>query len=164
VRHRHAVRLRLNGKDVEAMAAADESLVQALRRCFQLYGARESCGQGVCGTCTVIVNGRAVSGCLFLAVLADGAEVLTVEGLAAEGRLHPVQEAFTSCSAFQCGFCTPGMILMSCQLLEENRRPSEEEIRHYLSGNICRCGAYPEIIQAVKAAGETLTSPPEPGG
>jgi aerobic-type carbon monoxide dehydrogenase small subunit (CoxS/CutS family) len=164
VRYRHPIRLRLNGRDVEATVAADESLVQALRRCFQLYGARESCGQGVCGTCTVIVNRRAVSGCLHLAVMADGADVVTVEGLASEGRLHPVQDSFVSCSAFQCGFCTPGMILMSCQLLEENPRPSEDEIRHYLSGNICRCGAYPEIIQAVKTASEALTSRAEQGG
>jgi aerobic-type carbon monoxide dehydrogenase small subunit (CoxS/CutS family) len=152
------IRFRLNGKDVEAAVAAQENLVQALRRCFQLYGARESCGQGVCGTCTVIVGGRAVSGCLYFAVLADGVDVRTIEGLAAGGRLHPVQEAFVACSAFQCGFCTPGMILMSSQLLEENPRPSEEEIRHYLSGNLCRCGAYPEIVEAVKMASEGVPS------
>lgn len=150
------IRFRLNGRQVGAAVAPYENLVQALRRCFQLYGARESCGQGVCGTCTVIVNGRAVSGCLYLAVLADGAEVLTIEGLGAGERLHAVQDAFIACSAFQCGFCTPGMILMSTQLLQENPTPSEEEIRHYLSGNLCRCGAYPEIVEAVKTASRTL--------
>ena len=148
------IRFRLNGKDVEALVGAHENLVQALRRCFHLYGARESCGQGVCGTCTVILDGRAVSGCLCLAVLADGTEIRTIEGLASGHSLHPVQDAFISSSAFQCGFCTPGMILMATQLLEENPGPSEEEIRHYLSGNICRCGAYPEIVEAVKAASE----------
>jgi aerobic-type carbon monoxide dehydrogenase small subunit (CoxS/CutS family) len=150
------IRFRLNGGEVEAAVGTHENLVQALRRCFQLYGARESCGQGVCGTCTVILDGRAVSGCLCLAVLADGADVRTVEGLASEGRLHPVQEAFISSSAFQCGFCTPGMILMSAQLLDENPEPTEAEIRHYLSGNVCRCGAYPEIIAAVKAASQAM--------
>lgn len=152
------IRFRLNGAPVEATVAPHENLVGALRRCFHLYGARESCGQGVCGTCTVIVNGRAVSGCLYLAVLADGAELLTIEGLGRGGGLHPVQDAFVSCAAFQCGFCTPGMILMSAQLLAENLRPSEDEIRHYLSGNICRCGAYPEIVEAVKAASQALAS------
>jgi aerobic-type carbon monoxide dehydrogenase small subunit (CoxS/CutS family) len=152
------IRFLLNGEEVEAGVAPGENLVQALRRCFHLYGGRESCGQGICGTCTVIVNGRAVSGCLYLAVLADGTEVVTVEGLSAGGRLHPVQEAFISCSAFQCGFCTPGMILMSAQLLGENPDPTDQQIRHYLSGNLCRCGAYPEILQAVKTAAETLTS------
>ena len=150
------IRFRLNGGEVEAAVGTHENLVQALRRRFQLYGARESCGQGVCGTCTVILDGRAVSGCLCLAVLADGADVRTVEGLASEGRLHPVQEAFISSSAFQCGFCTPGMILMSAQLLDENPEPTEAEIRHYLSGNVCRCGAYPEIIAAVKAASQAM--------
>ena len=150
------VRFRLNGRDVEATVGTHENLVQALRRCFQLYGARESCGVGVCGTCTVILDGRAVSGCLCLAVLADRRDVRTIEGLAGRGPLHPVQEAFVSSSAFQCGFCTPGMILMSTQLLEENPRPSEEEIRHYLSGNVCRCGAYPEIVEAVQAASRAM--------
>jgi aerobic carbon-monoxide dehydrogenase small subunit len=152
------IRFRLNGKDVGAAVAPHENLVQALRRSFQLYGARESCGQGVCGTCTVIVDGRAVSGCLYLAVLADGVDVRTIEGLSAEGSMHPIQEAFVSCSAFQCGFCTPGMILMASQLLDENPRPTEEEIRHYLSGNICRCGAYPEIVDAVTTASQEMSS------
>ena len=152
------IRFRLNGKDVEAAVAPHENLVQALRRSYQLYGTRESCGQGVCGTCTVIVDGRAVSGCLYLAVLADGVDVRTIEGLSAEDGLHPIQEAFVSCSAFQCGFCTPGMILMASQLLEENPQPTDEEIRHYMSGNICRCGAYPEIIEAVKTASRQMSS------
>ena len=123
-----------------------------LRDHFDLFGARESCGQGMCGCCTVLVDGRAVSCCLYLAAFADGARVVTVEHLAAEGRLDPVQEAFIEAGAFQCGFCTPGFVLMAKQLLDEHPDPSDDEIRHYLSGNLCRCGAYPEIIAAVKLA------------
>ncbi|MCL6646078.1 MAG: (2Fe-2S)-binding protein, partial [Dehalococcoidia bacterium] len=106
--------------------------------------------------CTVLVNGRAVSGCLYLAAFADGAEVVTVEGLARGDALDPVQEAFIESGAFQCGFCTPGFVLMARQLLEERPDPTEEEIRHYLSGNLCHCAAYPEIIAAVKLAARRL--------
>jgi len=120
-----------------------------LRDAFGLYGARESCGQGLCGCCTVLVDGRAVSGCLYLAWFAAGAEVSTVE---AGNELDAVQEAFTERAAFQCGFCTPGFILMTRQLLDENPDPDDDAIRHYLSGNLCRCAAYPEIIEAVKLA------------
>jgi carbon-monoxide dehydrogenase small subunit len=118
----------------------------------QLYGARESCGQGLCGCCTVLVNGTAVSGCLYLAAFADGAEVTTVESLDASGTLDPIQEAFIEEGAFQCGFCTPGFILMSKQLLERHPDPDDDQIKHYLAGNLCRCAAYPEIIKAVKSA------------
>ena len=142
----------LNGRAVEAEIAPHHSLIEILRERFDLFGARESCGQGLCGCCTVIVDGRAVSGCLFLAARADGARVETIEGLAQGERLDPVQEAFIECSAFQCGFCTPGFVLMTKQLLDENPEPSEDEIKHYLSGNLCRCGAYPEIIEAVRVA------------
>ncbi len=119
---------------------------------FGLAGARESCGQGLCGCCTVLVNGRAVSGCLYLAAFADGAEVTTVEHAAPEQGLDAVQEAFIEAGAFQCGFCTPGFVLMTRQLLDAHPDPDEDEIRHYLSGNLCRCAAYPEIIEAVKLA------------
>ena len=146
---RKAVRFRLNGEAVEAQVAPHENLVEMLRDGFGLHGARESCGQGLCGCCTVLVNGRAVSGCLYLASLVEGAEVLTIENGA---RLDAVQEAFIECGGLQCGFCTPGFILMARQLLEENPDPSEDDIRHYLSGNLCRCAAYPEIIEAVKMA------------
>jgi carbon-monoxide dehydrogenase small subunit len=140
----------LNGRKVSANIAVHENVVEVLQREFSLYGARESCGQGLCGCCTVLVNGMAVSGCLYLAALLEGAEVLTIEGLAHGGELDPLQKAFIANSAFQCGFCTPGMILMSKELLESNSQPSEEQIRHHLSGNLCRCAAYPDIVRAVK--------------
>jgi carbon-monoxide dehydrogenase small subunit len=146
------LRFSLNGEQVSANVEPHLTLVEVLRDQYGLYGARESCGQGMCGCCTVLVNGRAVSGCLFLAAFAEGAEVVTIEHLDAGQRLDPVQQAFIECGAFQCGFCTPGFILMCTQLLEENPDPSEEEIRHYLSGNLCRCGAYPEIFKAVQLA------------
>jgi aerobic carbon-monoxide dehydrogenase small subunit len=119
---------------------------------FDLFGARESCGQGLCGCCTVLVDGKAVSGCLYFAVWADGKSITTIEALDADGKLSPMQQAFIDAGAFQCGYCTPGFILMSQQLLQENPNPSDDDIRHYLSGNLCRCGTYPEVIEAVKAA------------
>jgi carbon-monoxide dehydrogenase small subunit len=146
------IRFTLNGAAVEALVAPHVTLVELLRERFELFGARESCGQGLCGCCTVLVDGRAVSSCLTFAALVDGAEIITVEHLSAGGRLDPVQEAFIEAAAFQCGFCTPGFVLMTKQLLDEVPDPSEDEIRHYLSGNLCRCGAYPEIIAAVKLA------------
>ena len=146
---RRAVHFTLNGERVEAQVAPHESLVEVLREEFGLFGARESCGQGLCGCCTVLVDGVAVSGCLYLATLVEGAQVETVERSAT---LDEVQEAFIERSAFQCGFCTPGFVLMTRQLLAENPDPSEAEIRPYLSGNLCRCAAYPEIIEAVKLA------------
>ena len=145
---RRTVQFRLNGEPVEAQVAPHETLVEVLQESFGLYGARESCGQGLCGCCTVLVNGTAVSGCLYLATLAEGAEISTVEG----GEVDAVQEAFVERSAFQCGFCTPGFVLMTRQLLDEHPDPDEDTIRHYLSGNLCRCAAYPEIIEAVKLA------------
>lgn len=152
---RRAVHFTLNGERVEAQVAPHETLVEVLREEFGLYGARESCGQGLCGCCTVLVDGVAVSGCLYLATLAEGAQVETVERGAT---LDEVQEAFIERSAFQCGFCTPGFVLMTRQLLAENPHPSEDEIRHYLSGNLCRCAAYPEIIEAVKLAARKRNS------
>jgi len=149
---RRAIQFRLNGASVEAQAASHETLVEVLREEFGLFGARESCGQGLCGCCTVLVDGEAVSSCLYLAVFADGADIVTVEHLAVGGRLDPVQEAFIEAGAFQCGFCTPGFVLMTKQLLDRHPDPSDDQIRHYLSGNLCRCGAYPEIIAAVKLA------------
>jgi carbon-monoxide dehydrogenase small subunit len=147
---RRGIQFTLNGQRVEAQVASHETLVEALRD-LGFYGARESCGQGMCGCCTIIVDGSAVSGCLYLAQLADGAQVQTVE----EGNeLDAVQEAFVERGAFQCGFCTPGWVLMTRQLLDEHPDPNEDQIRHYLSGNLCRCAAYPEIIEAVKLAAQ----------
>ena len=152
---RRAVHFTLNGERVEAQVAPHETLVEVLREEFGLYGARESCGQGLCGCCTVLVDGVAVSGCLYLATLVEGAQVETVERSAT---LDEVQEAFIERAAFQCGFCTPGFVLMTRQLLAENSDPTEDEIRHYLSGNLCRCAAYPEIIEAVKLAARKKNS------
>ena len=146
------IRFTLNGAAVEASVRPHLTLVELLRERFGLFGARESCGQGLCGCCTVLVDGRAVSSCLYLAAFADGADIVTVEHLAAGGRLDPVQEAFIETGAFQCGFCTPGFVLMTNQLLDANPDPSDDDIRHYLSGNLCRCGAYPEIVAAVRLA------------
>jgi len=141
----------LNGEAVSAEILPHHNLVDVLQRQFDLFGARESCGQGMCGCCTVLVDDRAVSGCLFLAAFADGAEVVTVEHLARDG-LSDVQEAFVAAGAFQCGFCTPGFVLMTHQLLDEHPDPDDDAIRHYLAGNLCRCAAYPEIVEAVKMA------------
>ncbi len=140
----------LNGDPVAAQIGTHQHLVEVLQA-RGLAGARESCAQGLCGCCTVLVNDVAVSGCLYLAAFADGADVRTIEHLP-DGKLDAVQEAFIECGAFQCGYCTPGFVLMTRQLLNEIADPSEDEIKHYLSGNLCRCAAYPEIIKAVKLA------------
>src|SRR3982751_1176761 len=135
------LRFSLNGEQVSANVEPHLTLVEVLRDQYGLYGARESCGQGMCGCCTVLVNGRAVSGCLYLALFIDGAEVTTVESLDTRDKLSPVQEAFIEASAFQCGYCTPGFIMMVTQLLDENPDPSDDQIKHYLTGNLCRCAA-----------------------
>ena len=149
-----AISFTLNGLPVSTDIESHRNLVELLQR-FDLFGARESCGQGLCGCCTVLVDGQAVSGCLYFAVWVDGKSVATVESLDADGQLSPVQQAFIDAGAFQCGYCTPGFILMTHQLLKEHPNPSDDDIRHYLSGNLCRCAAYPEIIEAVKMAAKT---------
>ena len=150
------IRFTLNGRAVTARIAVYETLVEVLQRDFALLGARESCAQGLCGCCTVLVDGTAVSGCLYLAAFAGWKELVSVEGLAQDGVLHPVQQAFVDKGAFQCGFCTPGMVLMTKELLERHPHPTEDQIRHYLSGNLCRCAAYPEIVQAVRTAADKV--------
>jgi carbon-monoxide dehydrogenase small subunit len=149
------IQFRLNGEAVERHVEGYHTLLEVVRDCG-LHGARESCGQGLCGCCTVVVNGQAVTGCIYPAMHADGAELATIEGVEQDGQLDPVQQAFIDAGAFQCGFCTSGFILMARQLLAQNPDPSDHEIRHYLAGNLCRCGAYPEIVQAVKLAGERI--------
>ena len=143
------IRFALNGAPAEAEVRADEMLLDVLRRDFGLASVRETCGIGVCGTCTVLVDGEPISSCLLLAPLVDGCEVTTVEGLGGE---HPVQRAFSEAHAFQCGYCTPGMILTAKALLNESPSPTDGEIRLALAGNLCRCGCYLKIIEAVKAA------------
>jgi aerobic-type carbon monoxide dehydrogenase small subunit (CoxS/CutS family) len=143
------VRLGLNGEACELEARADESILDVLRRERGLLSVRETCGIGVCGACTILLDGEPVSGCLLLAPLADGREVTTVEGLGGE---HPVQRAFAEAHAFQCGYCTPGMVLTAKRLLEESPRPTEVEVREAMSGNLCRCGSYVKIVDAVMRA------------
>jgi carbon-monoxide dehydrogenase small subunit len=157
---RRTIRFRLNGEAVAAEVAPHANLVELLQGEFGLHGARESCGQGLCGCCTVLVDGRAVSGCLYLAAFVDGAEVVTIEHSPPGEKLDAVQEAFIETGAFQCGFCTPGFVLMTRELLAANADPSEDDIRHYLSGNLCRCGAYPEIVEAVKLAARRREAAP----
>jgi len=143
------LRLELNGEACELEARTDESILDVLRRECGLFSVRETCGIGVCGSCTVLLDGEPVSGCLLLAPLADGREVMTVEGLGGE---HPVQRAFAEAHAFQCGYCTPGMVLTAKRLLEESSRPTEAEVREAMSGNLCRCGSYVKIVEAVLRA------------
>jgi aerobic carbon-monoxide dehydrogenase small subunit len=147
-----AISFTLNGTPVTADVKPHQNLVEVLQTQFSLTGARETCGQGMCGCCTVIVDGLAVSGCLYLATFIDGADVLTIEGLDTPNKLSPVQEAFVETAAFQCGYCTPGFVLMVGQLLDENPDPDDHQIKHYLSGNLCRCATYPQVIEAVKLA------------
>lgn len=148
------IRFTLNGRAARARVASHHNLVEMLQAHFGLMGARESCGQGLCGCCTILVDSVAVTGCLYLAALADGTEIETIESLDAGGDLSPEQQAFIEHGAFQCGYCTPGMILMAKTLLDENPDPDDDDIRHYLAGNLCRCAAYPEIIRAVRRAAE----------
>jgi carbon-monoxide dehydrogenase small subunit len=155
---RKTIRFTLNGRAATADVASHENLIEVLQRDFALNGARVSCGQGLCGCCTVIVDGVATSGCLYLAPFANGTTIETIESLADGDTLDPIQTAFLENAAFQCGFCTPGFILMTRELLDTIPDPSDDEIRHYLSGNLCRCAAYPEIINAVRsAAGQRAT-------
>jgi len=145
------IKFTLNSVPVTAEIKLHHNLVELLQQ-FNLFGARESCGQGLCGCCTAIVDGEAVSSCLYLAALVDGKDVKTIEHLDSDGKLSAVQEAFVEAGAVQCGFCTPGFILMTEQLLDAHPNPSDSDIREYLSGNLCRCGSYPEIAAAVKIA------------
>lgn len=146
------LRFLLNGRAVSANIMPHETLIEMLSQHFDLKGARESCGQGLCGCCTVYVDGKSVSSCLYLAWLVDGKAVTTIEGISDGTTLDPVQDAFVETNAFQCGFCTPGFIMMAKELLDHHPDPTDEEIRHYLTGNLCRCSAYPEIVAAVKLA------------
>jgi aerobic-type carbon monoxide dehydrogenase small subunit (CoxS/CutS family) len=148
----HEIKLKVNGQEHSLEVTAGRRLLDVLRDDLGLLSVREGCGIGLCGTCTILVDGKAISGCLMLAVQAQGKEILTVEGLTTNGKLHPVQEAFIEHAAFQCAYCTPGFILSTIALLNENPQPDEETIREYLAGNICRCGSYLNILEAAKAS------------
>ena len=144
------IHARVNGLETELEVEPRMTLLEVVREQLGLTGAKLGCDIQVCGACTLLLNGKPVSACSVLAVDADGGDVLTIEGLAGQGSLHPLQEAFMEFGALQCGYCTSGFILTAKALLEENPHPGEEEIRSYLAGNFCRCGCYQEIVQAIK--------------
>jgi carbon-monoxide dehydrogenase small subunit len=146
------ISLTVNGEAHEADVWAGESLLTTLRDRLGLPGSKNACEQGECGSCSVLLDGTLVCACLVLSAQADGHEVLTVEGLAEDGRLHPVQEAFAETGAVQCGFCTPGLVVAAAELLRRNPDPAEDEIREALSGNLCRCTGYQKILDAVQVA------------
>lgn len=147
--------LNINGKPYEVASNPGESLLTVLRDRLNLTGTKDGCGEGVCGACTILLDGHPVSSCLLLASYAEGKEITTIEGLGSDGKLHPLQKAFLDNGAFQCGYCTPGMILMAKALLDQSPHPSTEEIRDFMAGNICRCTSYVEIVQAVRQASRT---------
>jgi aerobic-type carbon monoxide dehydrogenase small subunit (CoxS/CutS family) len=143
--------LRINGTDYSLQIAPAQTLLALLRDQLNLVGAKEGCGIGVCGACTVLVDGRAISSCLMLALRAEGRQITTIEGLAEEGELHPVQQAYLEHAGFQCAYCTPGFILSTVALLNEESNPDDQTIRDYLGGNLCRCGSYQNILEAVRS-------------
>ncbi len=151
--------LTVNGRSYELEIAADATLAEVLRERLGLHGVRVSCGEGECGSCTVLVDGQPVTACLMLAAQAEGSEILTIEGLARGDELHPIQRAFVEEQGFQCGVCTPGFILTAKALLGEQPAPTEDEVAHALSGGICRCGAYPYIVKSVMRAAAELRAP-----
>ena len=147
-----AVATKINGDDTEFLCQADESLLDVLRDRLGMTGAKEGCGTGDCGACSVTLDGRLVCSCLVLGVEAEGSEIETIEGMADGQVLHPLQQAFIDHAALQCGICTPGMLVAAKSLLEKHPDPSETEIRYWLAGNLCRCTGYDKIIKAVQAA------------
>jgi xanthine dehydrogenase YagT iron-sulfur-binding subunit len=149
-----AVTLRVNGARHELRLDPRVTLLDALRDVLGLTGTKKGCDQGACGACTVLLDGRRVVSCLVLAAQCDGRQVTTIEGLSQDGELHPLQRAFIRHDAFQCGYCTSGQILSAVSLLAEGRAGSDEEIREFMSGNLCRCGAYPNIVAAIREVAE----------
>ncbi|MFO7729849.1 MAG: (2Fe-2S)-binding protein [Spirochaetia bacterium] len=151
------VNLKVNGIERRLQTAPNRRLLDLLRDELGLMGTKEGCGIGECGACTILMNGRKVNSCMVLAGQAEGATLVTIEGLGGpDARLHPLQQAFIEAGAVQCGFCTPGMIMSAADLLEKNPAPNDEEIKSAVAGNICRCGAYAQIIDAVRLAGERM--------
>ncbi|MEC9488935.1 MAG: (2Fe-2S)-binding protein [Halanaerobium sp.] len=152
------VTLTVNGERRTLEVKARTRLIDLLRDGLRMTGTKEGCGKGECGACSVIMDGKLVPSCLILAKQADGTSIITSEGLNRDGQLHPIQKAFIESGAIQCGFCTPGMVLAALALLAENPRPSREEIRKGLAGNICRCTGYEKIIAAIELAAERINS------
>jgi carbon-monoxide dehydrogenase small subunit len=148
----HTIRMQVNGKVYTVDVPSQRLLIDCLRYDLGLTGTKEGCSVGVCGACTVLMDGALVSSCLMLAVLADGKEITTVEGLARDGNLHPVQQAFIDFGGFQCGICTPGMVVAAKALLDENPHPSDDDIKDWMMGNLCRCTGYYKIIESIRGA------------
>ena len=157
MRETEIIRVRVNGVEYERAVEARLLLSDFLRESIGLTGTHVGCEHGICGCCTLMVDGMTVRSCLMFAVQANGAEVTTVEGLADDGKLHPLQEAFWDNHGVQCGFCTPGMLFSALELLNENPRPTDKEIREGISGTICRCTGYYHLVEAVKAAAQKMT-------
>lgn len=153
---KRTIRFRLNGKPVSIETETDRSLLWVLRNDFELTGTKYGCGEGLCGSCTVAINGAAVRSCNTAVGDIDGKDVITIEGLETDGRLHPLQEAFADRGALQCGYCTPGMIMNAYALLLKKGRPSRETIISEMEGNLCRCGAHPRIIDAIEDASKKM--------
>ena len=146
--------LKVNGEDHEILIPPHLTLLEVLREHLELMGTKEGCGEGVCGSCTVLMDGRPVRSCLTLALEASGHEITTIEGLAEPEKLHPIQDSFIKHGAVQCGFCTPGMVLSAKALLDENPAPNETQVRDALAANVCRCTGYAKIVEAVLAVSE----------
>jgi carbon-monoxide dehydrogenase small subunit len=148
----HTIQLRVNGQDHTVNVPSQRLLIDCLRYDLGLTGTKEGCSVGVCGACSVLMDGQLISSCLTLAVLADGKEITTVEGLAQDGKLHPVQQAFIDFGGFQCGICTPGMVVAAKALLDENPNPTDEDIKDWMMGNLCRCTGYYKILESIRGA------------
>jgi len=148
----HTIGMRVNGKDYTLEVPTQRLLLDCLRYDLGLTGTKEGCSVGVCGACTVLMDGKPISSCLALAVFADGKDIVTVEGLAQEERLHPVQQAFIDYGGFQCGICTPGMVVAAKALLDEHPNPTPEDIKEWMMGNLCRCTGYYKIIESIQGA------------
>jgi len=147
------ITLKVNGEEYEISVAPKETLLDVLRVRLDLLDVKCSCNEGECGACTVLLNGKAICSCLMLAVQAEGKAITTIKGIAKFGELHPLQKNFIEHGAIQCGYCTPGMILSAKNLLDENPKPNEEEVREAISGNLCRCTGYQQIVEAIMATG-----------
>jgi len=157
---RRTIRFRLNGEPVSIDTESDRALLWVLRGDFELTGAKYGCGEGLCGSCTVAVDGQAIRACRAAIGGVDGKEVVTIEGLERDGRLHPLQQAFADHGALQCGYCTPGMIMNAWALLERTRQPSRAAIVAEMEGNLCRCGAHPRILAAIEDAAKRVGGGP----
>jgi len=158
------IRLTVNGREIECETDAETRLLDLLRDTLSLTGTKEGCGEGECGACTILVDGRPVNSCLVLAPSVDGKSVTTIEGLREGNRLHPIQDAFVAAGGVQCGFCTPGFIMSTYALLVKNPHPTDDEIRTALEGNLCRCTGYDRILDAVRLAAKSMASTREGEG